>query len=58
MLAVERLLARGVPEELIPIRLAHAFYVDMDELNSVLESMRESSKATEQPAQSGYRAVA
>jgi hypothetical protein len=31
LLAVEKLIELGVPEEIIPVRLAHLFYVDMDE---------------------------
>ncbi|MCT8998445.1 hypothetical protein [Chelativorans intermedius] len=39
LLAVEKLLERGVPEEMIPVHLARAFYIDMDELNAVLAAM-------------------
>ena len=39
--AVETMLARGVPEELIPVHLTRAFYVDMDELNAVLQYVRQ-----------------
>ncbi|WP_163267883.1 hypothetical protein [Chelativorans alearense] len=40
MLAVAKMMERGIPEELIPVHLARAFYVDMDELNAVLDAMR------------------
>ncbi|WP_159591581.1 hypothetical protein [Chelativorans xinjiangense] len=40
MLAVAKMMERGIPEELIPVHLARAFYVDMDELNAVLDTMR------------------
>ncbi|MFC6489657.1 hypothetical protein [Nitratireductor sp. GCM10026969] len=46
-LAVEKLMERGVPEELIPVHLARVFYVDMDELNAVLEKMRTMKEAGE-----------
>lgn len=39
IVAVETLLRRGMNEERIPIELSRAFYVDMDELNAVLEMM-------------------
>jgi len=48
--AVENLMAQGVPEELIPVRLARAFYVDMDELNAVLDLIRTTSGLQGQPA--------
>ncbi|WP_011581439.1 MULTISPECIES: hypothetical protein [Chelativorans] len=49
LIAVQKMLAHGIPEELIPIRLAHAFYVDIDELNAVLEIVRQAKERT--PAQ-------
>ncbi|KFB09552.1 hypothetical protein [Nitratireductor basaltis] len=39
IVAVETLLNRGMSEERIPIELSRAFYVDMDELNAVLDMM-------------------
>ncbi|WP_336056924.1 hypothetical protein [Nitratireductor sp. CH_MIT9313-5] len=39
IVAVETLLRRGLSEERIPIELSRAFYVDMDELNAVLDMM-------------------
>lgn len=44
MQAVEKLMQRGVSEELIPVRLARAFYVDIDELNAVLKTVASRSK--------------
>lgn len=40
MTAVTRMMERGIPEELIPVHLARAFYVDIDELNAVLDMVR------------------
>lgn len=40
MTAVRHMLKKGIPEELIPVHLARAFYVDMDELNAVLDMVR------------------
>ncbi|MCT7374889.1 hypothetical protein [Chelativorans salis] len=56
MLAVGKMMERGIPEELIPIHLARAFYVDMDELNAVLDAMRMAPE--ERPRQQALRAVA
>ena len=58
LLAVEKLLACGVPEDLIPVRLAHAFYVDMDELNSVLDAIHVNAERREPSMENTFRAVA
>lgn len=58
MVAVERLIERGIPEELIPVRLAHAFYVDIDELNAVLDMMRVARPAREDAVGHPFQAVA
>ena len=55
LIAVQKMLAHGIPEELIPIRLAHAFYVDIDELNAVLEIVRQAKERT--PAQRSFKAA-
>lgn len=55
--AVEKLMQCGVPEDLIPVRLARAFYVDMDELNAVLELVVSRSNPPRR-AESGFKAVA
>jgi hypothetical protein len=56
LLAVEKLIELGVPEEIIPVRLAHLFYVDMDELNIVLDMVRRTRSETAESG--GFRAVA
>lgn len=58
MVAVERLIERGIPEELISVRLAHAFYVDIDELNAVLDMMRVARPAREDAVGHPFQAVA
>jgi len=37
--AVHKLMAAGVSEDLIPAHLVRAFYVDMDELNYILQAV-------------------
>ena len=54
--AVEKLMQGGVPEDLIPVRLARAFYVDMDELNAVMNMV--SSADQQSRGQEYTRAVA
>jgi len=56
MVAVQKMLAHGISEEMIPIRLARAFYVDIDELNAVLEMVRQSRKPAPGPSKS-YKAA-
>ncbi len=56
MVAVQKMLAHGISEEMIPIRLARAFYVDIDELNAVLEMVRQSRKPAPGPSNS-YKAA-
>lgn len=45
MKAVHKLMAAGISEDLIPTHLVRAFYVDMDELNSVLRSIAQAQQA-------------
>jgi hypothetical protein len=42
--AVQKLMAAGVNEDLIPTHLVRAFYVDMDELNSVLRAVAQAER--------------
>ncbi|WP_309083156.1 hypothetical protein [Chelativorans sp.] len=58
LLAVQKLIAHGVPEELIPARLARAFYVDMDELNFVLQMVRAARRDSGEDRGEPYQAVA
>ncbi|HEU4985799.1 MAG TPA: hypothetical protein VFT89_01905 [Rhizobiaceae bacterium] len=55
LVAVKYLLAHGVPEDRIPIELSRVFYVDIDELNLVLDAVH---MPVRQPAGSDWRAVA
>jgi len=42
--AVQKLMAAGVDEDLIPTHLVRAFYVDMDELNSILRTVAQAEQ--------------
>lgn len=42
--AVEKLMAAGVSEDLIPAHLVRAFYVDMDELNDILKNVAQAER--------------
>jgi hypothetical protein len=46
--AVDFLASKGVDLELIPIELSRAFYVDLDELNLVLDERRRSARISHQ----------
>ena len=53
--AVRKLMAAGISEDFIPAHLVRAFYVDMDELNHILETVaraEQSTVSTEIPQQS------
>jgi len=58
MHAVEKLLQHGVPEELIPVRLARVFYVDIDELNIVLKTVASHRPKETQDGETDLQAVA
>ncbi|GGA70382.1 hypothetical protein GCM10011385_25250 [Nitratireductor aestuarii] len=42
--AVQKLMAAGIDEDLIPTHLVRAFYVDMDELNSILRATAQAER--------------
>jgi len=56
LIAVQKMLAHGIPEEMIPVRLARAFYVDIDELNAVLDMVKRMKEQPPAPRKS-YRAA-
>lgn len=42
--AVQKLMAAGISEDLIPAHLVQAFYVDMDELNHILDTVAKAER--------------
>lgn len=58
MVAAGNLVNRGVPLELIPVHLARLFYVDVDELNAVLDMITVKTGAEVQPQREMRRSVA
>ncbi len=57
-IAVEKLLEQGVAEDLIPVRLARIFYVDLDELNAALDIVLRAKRQSEAPRSEDLSAVA
>ncbi|WEX11204.1 hypothetical protein [Chelativorans sp. AA-79] len=57
LIAVRKMLDHGIPEEMIPVRLTRAFYVDMDELNSVLDMMKKAGGEPAPKEQEAYKAA-
>ena len=58
MVAAGNLVNRGVPIELIPVHLARIFYVDVDELNAVLDAITVKAEARARDDREERRSVA